>query len=45
MNNNQPSNTVISRFASPVDREAYYYDEDAPYPEQIIRKRESEYNE
>jgi hypothetical protein len=45
MNNSQPSNTAISRFAGLVDRDTYYYDKDAPYPEQIMRKRESEYNE
>jgi hypothetical protein len=45
MNNNQPSNTVIAGLAGLVDRDAYDYDKDAPYPEEIIRKRQSEYSE
>jgi hypothetical protein len=45
MNNSQPSNTSISRFAGLVDRDAYHYDKDAPYPEEIIRERQAEYNE
>jgi len=45
MNNSQPSNTAVTRFAGLVDRDTYDDDKDAPYPEQIIRKRKSEYNE
>jgi hypothetical protein len=45
INKSQPSNTVIPRLAGLIDRDTDDYDKDAPYPEQIIRKGKSEYDE
>jgi|PlaIllAssembly_1097288.scaffolds.fasta_scaffold388201_1 hypothetical protein len=45
MNNSQPSNTGVTRFAVLFDGDAYCQDKEAPCSEQIMRKKESEYGE